>query len=80
LQVYPICPVTVFRNTPAVKNNNKPVKNEIENSEFTLRKDENNTVVIDNSTVVNNIKKLLSVNLYAMDIRKQQNTLTGMDT
>ena len=68
-----------YRNKPA-DNNNKPVKRKRENSEFALRKDENNTVVIDNSTVVNNIKKLLSVNLYAMDIRKQQNTLTGMDT
>ena len=49
-----------YRNKPADNNNNKPVKRKRENSEFALRKDENNTVVMGNSTVVNNIKEILS--------------------
>ena len=49
-----------YRNKPADKNNNKPVKRGRKNSEFTLRRYGNSTVVMDNSTVVNDIKELLS--------------------
>ena len=49
-----------YRNKPADKNNNKPVKRGRKNSEFTLRRYGNNTVVMENNTVVNDIKELLS--------------------
>ena len=38
----------------------KSIKRGRKNSEFTLRKDGNSTVIMDNSTVVNDIKELLS--------------------
>ena len=38
----------------------KSIKPGMKNSEFTLRKDGNSTVVMNNSTVVNDIKELLS--------------------
>lgn len=49
-----------YRNKVTDKNNNKSIKKGRKNSEFTLRKDGDSTVVMDNSTVVNNIKELLS--------------------
>ena len=49
-----------YRNKISDKNNNKPIKPGRKNSEFTLRKDGNGTVILDNSTVVNDIKELLS--------------------
>ena len=52
-----------YRNKVTDKNNNKPVKSGRKNSEFTLRKDGNNTVVMDNSTVVNDIKRLRRNNI-----------------
>jgi hypothetical protein len=51
---------TRFYSNKTDKNNNKPVKRGRKNSEFTLRKDGNSTIVMDNSTVVNDIKELLS--------------------
>ncbi|KQB35122.1 hypothetical protein AOG54_09225 [Acidiplasma aeolicum] len=49
-----------YINKVTDKNNNKPIKMGGKNSEFTLRKDGNNTVVLNNSTVINGIKELLS--------------------
>ena len=49
-----------YRNKIPDKNNDKSIKNGRKNSEFTLKINGNNTVVIDNSTVVNDIRKLLS--------------------
>ena len=45
-----------YRNKSA----DRAIKRGRKNSEFTLRKDGNSTIVMDNSTVVNDIKELLS--------------------
>ena len=49
-----------YRNKSADKNNNRAIKPGKKNSAFTLRKDGNNTIILDNNAVVNDIKKLLS--------------------
>ena len=46
-----------YRSKISDKNNNKPIKPGRKNSAFTLRKDGNNTIILDNNSVVNDIKK-----------------------